>query len=144
MREYAHLVMPEMWIGVEGCLTYPVMRTDFFLDCGFAICTHEAGNLFKSDNEVLDLKRAKRFMRLKCGWRRFLGTCTRYNSRGRVEPLFIIRSNLHQSSYAAHRHRRLTCFTFVSLHARVSHLAVSQPVFMQSAIAWYQACEMML
>ena len=55
-------------------------------------------------------------------------------STGRpFQTLCIIRSNLHESSYAAHRHRRLACFTFVSLHVRVSHLAVSQPAFMQSA-----------
>ena len=137
MGGFAHLMMPEMWTGAEGCSTYPVMRTDFFLACGFAICTHEAGILFESDIEVLDLKRVKCFMRLKCGWRR----CFRYvykiqwpSTSRPFQTLCIIRSNLHDSSYAAHRHRRLTCFTFVSLHVRVSHLAGSQPAFMQSAM----------
>ncbi len=41
--------MPGLWIGVEGCSTYPVIRTVFFLDCESGICTHRARNVFRSE-----------------------------------------------------------------------------------------------
>ena len=46
--------------GVDGCLTYPVTKTFFFLDCEFAICTHQTRHVFGSDEcLILDVKNVR-------------------------------------------------------------------------------------
>ena len=103
--------MPGLWTGVEGCLTYPVIRTVFFLDCGFAICTHQAGNAFKSDKWLISHVR-----KVSCDL--VLDEDALYSTTAGDERIFLgIRSNVHHTPLIASG-GCLVSYLYVSL---VSH-----------------------